>query len=191
MKNYVKTILFYLLLIGVVILLVAAIFRNTKQEKLVFSDMVGYFKEDRVVSFVIDEKFNVNLKVIKTTGDGALQADADGKWVTEEVSYKLRSLQLFEDYCGEYVANNANLQSYEIEPETTYPWWVSLLPYLFILLLGVGLVVFFIMRSPDGRGSRLNSFGKARTKTAAEGKDKVTFADVAGADEEKQELFNV
>ena len=148
MKNYVKTILFYLLLIGVVILLVAAIFRNTKQEKLVFSDMVGYFKEDRVVSFVIDEKFNVNLKVIKTTGDGALQADADGKWVTEEVSYKLRSLQLFEDYCGEYVANNANLQSYEIEPETTYPWWVSLLPYLFILLLGVGLVVFFVLRSP-------------------------------------------
>ena len=191
MKNYVKTILFYLLLIGVVILLVAAIFRNTKQEKLVFSDMVGYFKEDRVVSFVIDEKFNVNLKVIKTTGDGALQADADGKWVTEEVSYKLRSLQLFEDYCGEYVANNANLQSYEIEPETTYPWWVSLLPYLFILLLGVGLVVFFVLRSPDGRGSRLNSFGKARTKTAADGKDKVTFADVAGADEEKQELEEI
>ena len=48
MKNYVKTILFYLLLIGVVVLLVSAIFRNTKQEKLVFSDIVGYFKEDRV-----------------------------------------------------------------------------------------------------------------------------------------------
>ena len=68
---------------------------------------------------------------------------------------------------------NANLVSYEIEPETTYPWWVSLIPYLIILLLIVVAVVFFIVRSPDGRGSRLNSFGKARTKTAADGKDKV------------------
>ncbi len=199
MKNYVKTILFYLLLFGVVLLLVLAIFRNTKQEKLKLSDMVGYFKDDRVVSFVIDEKYNVNLTVIKVNGDGALQADENGKWKTEEVSYKLRSLQLFEDYCGPYVtgdadagiAPNANLISYEIEPETTYPWWVSLIPYLILLLLIVAAVVFFVLRSPDGHGSRLNSFGKARTKTVTDGKDKVTFADVAGADEEKQELEEI
>jgi len=199
MKNYVKTILFYLLLIGVIVLLASAIFRNTKEEKLALSDMVNYFKEDRVVSFVIDEKFNVSMKVIKVDGAGTKLANADGSWQTEEVSYELRSLQLFEEYCGDYVKGNpeagilpnANLVSYEIEPETTYPWWVSLIPYLIILLLIVVAVVFFIVRSPDGRGSRLNSFGKARTKTAADGKDKVTFADVAGADEEKQELEEI
>ncbi|MBQ3483727.1 MAG: ATP-dependent zinc metalloprotease FtsH [Clostridia bacterium] len=190
MKNQLKTILFYVLLIGIIIAIVATIFHGTSNAKPVLGDVVGYFEADRVQSFTIDESFNLTMKVIKTDGAGGLLQNADGSWQTEEISYRLQSLGVFQEYCGDYVKTNANLQSYDIEPETVYPWWVSLLPYALIIILFV-VLWFFMMRSSGHGGSRLNSFGKARTKTAVDGKDKVTFADVAGADEEKQELEEI
>ena len=190
MKNQLKTILFYVLLIGIIIAIVATILHGTSNAKPVLGDVVGYFEADRVQSFTIDESFNLTMKVIKTDGAGGLLQNADGSWQTEEISYRLQSLGVFQEYCGDYVKTNANLQSYDIEPETVYPWWVSLLPYALIIILFV-VLWFFMMRSSGHGGSRLNSFGKARTKTAVDGKDKVTFADVAGADEEKQELEEI
>lgn len=190
MKNHIKTILFYLLLIGVIIAVVATIFHGTKKEKLVLGEVVNYFKEDRVVTFTIDEDYNLTLITIKET-DGVLQQNADGTWVTEEHAYKLRSLDLFNQYCGEYVKNNVNLQAtYEIEPVTTYPWWVSLLPYALIIIVLVVLWIFFMNSARSGRGP-MGGFSKARVRTASDNKNKVTFKDVAGADEEKQELEEI
>ena len=190
MKNQLKTILFYVLLIGIIIAVVATIFHGTSTAKPVLGDVVSYFETDRVTHFVIDEDFNLTMTVIKTNETGGLVQNADGSWVTEEVSYRLQSLAVFQEYCGEYVKNNANLGTYDIEPETVYPWWVSLLPYAIIIIVFV-ILWFVMMRSSGHGGSRLSSFGKAHVKTAGDSKDKVTFADVAGADEEKQELEEI
>ena len=57
-----------------------------------------------------------------------------------------------------------------------------------LLLIGVW---FFIMQQSQGGGSRVMSFGKSRAKMMGDGKVKVTFSDVAGADEAKQELAEV
>ena len=191
MKNHIKTIAFYLVLICAILLVVSLIFRGTVEEKLVLADVVGYFEADRVVSFVIDEENNLVMQVIATNDDGVgLKQDASGNWVTQEVSYRLQSIALFEEYCHDYVASNQNLVSYDIEPESVTPWWVSMLPFAIII---IGFIVLFVimMRSSGGAGSKLSSFGKARVHTPGEGKDKVTFADVAGADEEKQELEEI
>lgn len=190
MKNHLKTILFYLLLIGVIIAVLATIFHRTSTEKLLLSDVVGYFESDRVVSFVIDEDYRLTMKVIKTAEDGTLLRNEDGSFATTEVSYQLRSLQIFEDYCGKYRENNANLATYEIEPQTTYPWWVAYLPYLIVIIVFV-VLWFFLLGSARGGGSKLNSFGKARVHTANDNKNPTTFQDVAGADEEKQELEEI
>lgn len=189
MKEHLKTILFYLLLIGVIIAVLATIFHRTSDEKLLLSDVVGYFESDRVVSYVIDEDYRLTMKVIKTAEDGTLLRGEDGNFVTTEVSYQLRSLQVFEDYCGQY-RNNANLVTYEIEPQTTYPWWVSFLPYLIVIIVFV-VLWFFLLGSARGGGSKLNSFGKAHVRTAGDNKNPTTFQDVAGADEEKQELEEI
>ena len=189
MKEHLKTILFYLLLIGVIIAVLATIFHRTSDEKLLLSDVVGYFESDRVVSFVIDEDYRLTMKVIKTAEDGTLLRGEDGSFVTTEVSYQLRSLQVFEDYCGQY-RTNANLVTYEIEPQTTYPWWVSFLPYLIVIIVFV-VLWFFLLGSARGGGSKLNSFGKAHVRTANDSKNPTTFQDVAGADEEKQELEEI
>ena len=190
MKNHLKTILLYVLLIAVVIGVVATIFQSTEEEKIVLGDVVTYFEDDRVVSFLIDENYYITLEVIKKDAAGNLQTKADGSWDTTEISYQLRSIDLFNEYCSEYVRENKNLTEFDIEPQTTYPWWVSLLPYALIIVVVVVLWI-FMMRSAGGPGSKLNSFGKARAKTVSDQKDRITFDDVAGSNEEKQELEEI
>ena len=140
MKKHLKTIVFYLLLIGVIIALVATIFRGTENEVLVLEDVVTYFEQDAVQSFVIDENYNLTLTVGKTDENGVPVLDENGK-LTElaEKSYRLQSLGLFQEYCGEYVKTNANLETYDILPEAVTPWYVSLLPYAIILVVFVGI----------------------------------------------------
>jgi cell division protease FtsH len=70
------------------------------------------------------------------------------------------------------------------------PWWMGLLTSFLPILLLVGLF-FFLMQQSQGGGSRVMQFGKSRAKLHTEDKQKVTFKDVAGADEVKEELEEV
>ncbi|BBB91258.1 MAG TPA: ATP-dependent zinc metalloprotease FtsH [Methylomusa anaerophila] len=70
------------------------------------------------------------------------------------------------------------------------PWWTTIFSSILPMLLLIG-VWFFIMQQTQGGGNRVMSFGKSRAKLHGEDKIKVTFSDVAGADEAKQELEEV
>ena len=74
-------------------------------------------------------------------------------------------------------------------PRTT-PWYISLIPYLLPTLL-LMVFWFYIMRSQSGGNNKVMSFGKSRANMIDPTKNKVTFADVAGADEEKEELREI
>ena len=76
----------------------------------------------------------------------------------------------------------------ELPPQP--PWWTTLFSSLLPMLLLIG-VWFFIMQHTQGGGSKVMSFGKSRAKLHNEEKIKVTFADVAGAEEAKEELEEV
>ena len=69
-------------------------------------------------------------------------------------------------------------------------WWTGLLTTLLPIMLFI-LLFFFLMQQTQGGGNRVMSFGKSRAKLHTEEKKKVTFADVAGADEVKEELEEV
>lgn len=78
------------------------------------------------------------------------------------------------------------------ETPTTVPIWVNWLPTIFLILMLVGLWFMFMQQSQGGGGSRgVMNFGKSRAKLANPDKQKVTFKDVAGADEEKAELEEI
>ena len=70
------------------------------------------------------------------------------------------------------------------------PWWTTLFSSILPILLLIG-VWFFFMQQTQGGGNKVMSFGKSRAKLHGESKIKETFADVAGADEAKQELEEV
>ncbi len=68
------------------------------------------------------------------------------------------------------------------------PWWYDFLPYVIMLVL-MGVFWFVIMRSQSGGSGRgVMNFGRSRARMQDGQKNKITFADVAGADEEKEEL---
>ncbi len=75
--------------------------------------------------------------------------------------------------------------------EARAPWWLTILPTLVVVALFILFWVFFIQQSQGGGGSRVMSFGKSRARMASEDKIKVKFDDVAGADEEKEELMEI
>ena len=82
--------------------------------------------------------------------------------------------------------------SFEIEylaPVTT-PWYVELLPYLIPIVL-LGAMWWYIMRQQTGGNGKVMNFGKSRANMVDPSKNKVTFADVAGAEEEKGELREI
>lgn len=77
-----------------------------------------------------------------------------------------------------------------VEPPPKTPWWVGLLTTMLPIIIIVGLF-FFMMQQSQGGGNRVMQFGKSKARLIGEDKKKVTFADVAGADEVKEELQEV
>ena len=87
----------------------------------------------------------------------------------------------------------SDISVYDLDFEIQYrapvmiPWWYEFIPYL--IMLGIMAVVWFLMMRAQGGGNgRVMSFGRSRARMQDPSKNKVTFADVAGADEEKEEL---
>jgi len=78
----------------------------------------------------------------------------------------------------------------EIDVPPEPPWWTTLFATIFPVLLVVG-AFFFIMQQTQGGGNRVLQFGRSRARLQTEPKRRVTFADVAGIDEVKEELSEI
>jgi len=83
------------------------------------------------------------------------------------------------------------LEDVNYPPEAKAPWWLTILPTVVIVALFILFWVFFIQQTQGGGGSRVMSFGKSRAKMVSDDKIKVKFDDVAGADEEKEDLMEI
>ena len=87
--------------------------------------------------------------------------------------------------------NNKQVKNFNVKPVETAPWWMAILPTIVVIVLFILFWVFFLQQSQGGGGNRVMSFGKSRAKMSTDEKKKVTFDDVAGADEEKEELKEI
>ena len=83
------------------------------------------------------------------------------------------------------------LTEYDIDEGWTAPWWLSFLPYLIIMVVFGVLWYSMMMRAGGGGAGGVARFSKARTRNGADEDQKKTFADVAGCDEEKEELQEI
>ena len=181
MKNNFRVILMYILIIAVITVLAAThLPGGAKPEVLEYSDVLQLFRDARVESFVISAENTLTMQV--RTEDGN----------TEEKIYKLRDLSIFYADTHELVEAQAAagvISDYDYEPPASYPWWVSFLPY--VIMTAVFVVFWIIMMRQMNGGGKIGNFGRARVKVGSDEKKRVTFADVAGADEEKEELMEV
>lgn len=174
-----RIILLYFAVIAVIIFTVSGLLGGVGEDPATYSTIVSYFNDEQV------EKFTV------TKNDVITMTLKDGKIV----SYRLKDVDYFREDLGELILDQYEsgiITDFEYEPETVWPWWVSLLPYLLLIIIVVAMW-FYMLNQMTGKGGKMNSFGKARVKTSADTdeKDRVTFRDVAGADEEKEELREI
>ncbi len=177
MKNNYKIIIFYVALIAVILIATATLFSNMQSDNLLYSNIVDMFQKEQVKQFEVDEN---NIITILTQDN-------------RTYSYKLRDFNLFIHDLGDTIAEqhkSGKIESYNYPPPVEIPWWVSMLPYVVIITLMVVLWI-YVMNQATGKGGKLNSFGKARARLGSDEKKKVYFKDVAGADEEKEELREV
>ena len=174
------------MLIVVIIFIAGYFFDQSKPEKITYGEVIQYIYNDEVVECVIDESNEIKLTL---TNEGAIKAGAP------VVTHKLSSLGLFEQDVGEIITANkvdpsSNLEKYDVISAPEPAWWVQLIPYFIIIAVIIAVWVFF-MNQATGRSGKISSFGKARTKPVTDDKKKVYFADLAGMDEEKEELREV
>jgi cell division protease FtsH len=178
LKKNVKGAILYLAMFALLILALTLLFDNTGTGKTItYSDIIDYFKNAEVKTFVVKDT-DLTLELY------------DGTIVKYDVPY----LSLFiEDVSkimdAQAAAGTQTVQSYDYIPPTETPWWASFIPY--ILLFGVVIVLWYFMMRQASGGGKAMSFGKARTRVHIDSKKKITFADVAGADEEKEELSEI
>ena len=185
-KKKLRNLLLYLGIPIVVLLIIVFLFNRTpQQETYKYSDILNYFESGQVTSY------RLNLG----TGEMVLTLNDEKK---STVGYVVPSVDLFyrnvSDYITEYNDAHPDQKMTQdiIRPAGTN-WLLSFLPTL--ILFG-GLIVFwvFMMRrlgNSMGGGDKQMNFGKAKIKQMSDEKRKTTFADVAGADEEKEELREI
>lgn len=194
MKGNIKTILFYVVLIGVVLFMASYSAREFNKDKLHYSDVYNYFAQERVRYFSIDKDSNLTLQL--RTGDAGSEAWDDEK--KDEVKkyrlldYELFKKQILETFVYEQYNTDGSgtIEWYDLEEPPRIYWWVQYLPYLVMIIIFVALWIIMMNQATGGRGSKLSSFGKAHTKGIGD-HVKTRFTDVAGCDEEKEELREV
>ena len=183
-QKKIRNLLLYIGIPVVVLFIIIFLFNNRTPQTVAYkySDIIGYFQDQEVSSY------RLNLG----TGEMVIHLE-DGK----TVGYVLPSVDLFymdvRDSINQYNEEHpdARMEQDIIRPVET-SWFISLLP---TLILFAGLIIFWVIMmrrlgSSMGGDKQMN-FGKAKIKQMSDEKRKTTFADVAGADEEKEELREI
>ena len=160
-----------------------AVSMMSDQEQPKYYEIISYFEKEQVQEFTLDvSSGEMSMKIKNDAGQTAI------------VNYRVASVNMFYEDTKELIdAYNekhpdAVMKTDFIRPKDA-PWWLSMLPYL--LLIGAMIFLWFMMmRQAGGGAGKAMSFAKAKVRTADDGK-KTTFADVAGAEEEKAELVEI
>lgn len=171
--RYLSYLLIPLILIGAF-----ALYSNndaSKSKKVKYYEIVELFKTDQI------SEYNLNLS------SGTLEYKTKNS--DEKKKYTVPSVDIFINDIDSYVKSSDSIQ-YDYTSGKAGSWLLSLLPTV-LLLVALGAYMFFMFRrmnsSVMNENNRTMNFGKVRLNDQ-EKKSKTTFEDVAGADEEKEEL---
>ena len=182
-RNRARDLGFYVLLI---VIMMAVIFTMTGEKDTNkiknYSDLVDLFTEEKVQSFRT-EGSTIILEV--RTGDTIAP--------TEEMKYDLYSFGVFYEDFKDIIKSQYEsgvLEEYDYDEGFVAPWWASMIPYV-LVMVGVMALWYVMMNKAGGGAGGIAKFSKARTRLGSDEKNKKTFADVAGCDEEKEELSEI
>ena len=168
MNRFFKNVTFYLLIIIVAIWMIDYYSASTvSKTDITYSAFMKHVQQDEVKQVTIVD--NVISCKLKDGKDFSTVAPSDDSLIP---TLRARDIEI----------------KAELPPQP--PWWTTILSSLLPMLLIVG-IWFMLMQQSQGGGGRVMNFGKSRARRYDEDNIKITFKDVAGADEAKQELEEV
>ena len=175
MKKYMKNIGFYILLFAVIMVIFTMYLSMPTDDAKTYNDLYREIVSENVQSLtVVDRTATAILK----NGTGM------------EVS--IPPLEQFYSDLGDVLQkqmDEGKIDKVDYQPPAETPWWISMLPTIIMIVIFVFFWLSFINQS--GGGGKAMSFGKTRAKMVTDADKKHTFADVAGAEEEKEELAEI
>lgn len=216
MDKKLRNIIIYITVAVMVVLGVAFLMTKNSSESYTTSQLVNLFKEDKVQSYTVNYgtgaveitlKEGVKLKPAKdiatsdsivqdTTDDNITATDPDGKNAKSTakkvvVRGTLADIERFIDDVSVYTASADEAVSYDYIKGSDNTLLYEFLPILVMGILFVVVWIFIMKKMGGGLGGKEMNFGKAKIKNTNDEKRKTTFEDVAGADEEKEELEEI
>ena len=184
-KNQLRDMFFYGIILIIMAVTVVALYNHSEQVSFSYSDMRQLFEQEKVESFTVQNN-TITLN---------LRESYEGKTT---LTYKLRDFNAFYEDMNDLVVQqwkDGVITSYNYTETTQMSGIVAFLPPIIGIVLMFILFYFLFLRSGGAGGGGVDrtaaKFSHARTKTVEDEGKKVTFADVAGADEEKAELQEV
>lgn len=170
--------------LGLLMILIFGLINGLPAEKTYnYSEIIEKFKTHQVT------KYTLNL------GSGDMQITLKDNSVINYTSPSASLIYMdIKDYVNEYNEQNETKMVYNITKPTDSSWFVSILLPLIVsalLLSAMGWMFLRKLSAISGENNKQFGFGKAKLKDNSKNKKKVTFADVAGADEEKEELAEI
>ncbi len=173
---------FYILILVILLATIFILLQQNDTQSMQYSEIRRLFESEQVQSFRVEgEDLILNLR-----------EPVDGSY---SVTYPLYSFSVFYSDMSELIDQQYQdgiIEEYDYNVGWVAPWWMSFVPYLFLIIIMAILWYVMMSRSIGGGGDKgAMRFGKARTRLGSDEKRKVTFADVAGAEEEKAELQEV
>ena len=183
-KNSIFTVVFYATLALVILFAVAALFMGNGEEEEIITDkdILGYLENDQFKEFILDDNGYLTGVIYK-----------DGAEKKIEFQFSNIGLNVFYDKFTELQATPGeltNLTAYVFQPIKEAP---AILGYLPMIIVGIILIVIFVVMSRQAStgATKRGSFGKTKQRNLDPNAKRVLFSDVAGADEEKEELREV
>ncbi len=176
MKRYIRGIGFYALLFFIIVAIYAVTSMPDKQTKEIYSDLVLKIQQGEVVELsVVDSVATAKLK--------------DGDVINVEIP----GYNTLKNDVGDAMQQQISNGGLKVETPLPYspPWWLTFLPTIGLLVIFVVFWFMFMQQSGNGGGRGVMNFGKSKARVSMDGKTKKTFEDVAGADEEKDELKEI
>ena len=194
MKKNLSTPLIYLVLLVVIIALVSGFDpRGNTAEEVSYNDFIQLVRDEKVSYVDITDLQLVGLYVDSELSEETFPAKYDFyTYIPSLEAYREDMTILTEELKGipRDQVTNADFPVESMANPTPKPSiWEGLLPY--VLMIGALAVLYYFMFRSQGGGNSVMNFGKSRARTQMDPGKKVTFADVAGADEEKEELREV
>ncbi|MBQ7950154.1 MAG: ATP-dependent zinc metalloprotease FtsH [Clostridia bacterium] len=181
MKKFLKNIGFYVLLFAIFMTVLSILTVGDQPEIVKYSDFVVQFKAGEIKSITYYQ------------GENRVEAVHNSKGMEKNIEVVIPSLDTMNQDLGvdisKYMAEGKDTLTYSVVPPQTAPWWFAIISPLGLIIIAVLFWVFFMRQAGGGGGAM--AFGKSKARMTDPSKATVTFDDVAGADEEKEELKEV